>query len=108
MVDAKEVKPIVSLGELAICIEKRWIMRDSLVQQIDCLELFCCPGRRRLEKNFAARVKIERADVGRRGAFDGVLFAWRKLGLQLFGNRARDLALNREHVRQIAVISLGP
>ena len=38
MIEAKEVKRIMSVGELAIGIEKRWIMRDSLVQQIDCLE----------------------------------------------------------------------
>src|SRR6266404_4592323 len=103
MVDAKEVKPTMNAGELAIGIQKRWITRDSLVQQIDCLELFVFP-----QKNFGARVKIERADVARRGTFDGVLFAWRKFCLQLFGNRLRDLALNRKHVRQIAVISLPP
>src|SRR5438034_7454507 len=104
MIDAKEVKPIMSVGELEIGIEKRWITRDSPVQQIDCLEVI----RVRVQKNFGARVKIERANLGRRGTFDGVLFAWRKFGLQLIGYRLRDLALNREHVRQIAVISLPP
>src|SRR4030095_2875013 len=99
MVDAKEVKPTMSVGKLAIRIEKRRITRDSPVQQIDCLELFRCPGRVRVQKNFGARVEIERADVARRRTFDGVLFAWRKLCLQLFGNRLRDLALNRKHVR---------
>src|SRR4030095_10232432 len=99
MVDAKEVKPTMSVSELAIGIEKRWITRDSPVKQIDCLELFRCPGRLRVQKNFCARVEIERDDVARRRTFDGVLFAWRKLGLQLFRNRLRDLALNRKHVR---------
>src|SRR5260370_14606671 len=108
MVLAKEVKLIMKQDELEIGIEKRWIMRDSPVQQIDCLEVFRCPGRLRVQKNFGARVKIERADVGRRGTFDGVLFAWRKFGLQLIGNRLRNLALNRKHVRQIAVIRLPP
>src|SRR5437588_12817861 len=99
MVDGNEVKPTMSAGKLAMGIEKRWITRDSLGEQIARLEVIRFLG---------ARVKIERADVGRRGTFDGVLFAWRKVGLQLFGNRLRDLALNREHVRQIAVISLPP
>src|SRR6266487_415606 len=104
MIDAKEVKPIMSVGELEIGIEKRWITRDSPVQQIDCLEVI----RVRVQKNFGARVKIERANLGRRGTFDGVFFTRRKLCLQLFSNRLRDLALNGEHVGQIAVISLGP
>src|SRR2546430_10163718 len=98
MVDAKEVKPNMNTGELEISIEKRWITRDSLVQQIDCLELFVFR-----QKNFGARVKIERADVGRRGTFDGVLFAWRKFCLQLICDCFCDLALNGEHVRQVAV-----
>src|SRR5205823_12156111 len=96
MVEAEEVKPIMSVGKLAIRIEKRWIMRDSPVQQIDCLELFCCPGRLRVQKNFGARVKIERADVGRRRTFDCLFFTWRKFSLQLIGNRLCDLALNRK------------
>ena len=104
MIDAKEVKPTMSVGELAIRIEKRWIMRDSPVQQIDCLDVI----RVRVQKSFGARVKIERANLGRRGTLDGALFAWRKVGLQLFGNRLRDLALNRKHVRQIAVMRLFP
>src|SRR4029453_12715800 len=108
MVDAKEVKPTMRVSELALGIEKRWITRDSPVKQIDCLELLRCPGRRRLEKNFGARVKIKRADVGRRRTIDGVLFAWRKVGLQLFSNRLCDLRLNGEPLRQVAGISLSP
>src|SRR5262245_8238261 len=108
MVKAKEVKPTMNIGKLAIRIEKRWIMRDSPVQQIDCLEVFRCRGRLRVQENFGTRVKIERADIARRRTFDCVFLAWRKFGLQLIGNRLRDLALNGEHVRQIAVISLPP
>ena len=37
MVEAKEVKLVMSYGELAIRFEKRWITRHSLVQQIDSL-----------------------------------------------------------------------
>src|SRR5207249_280429 len=109
MVGAKKIKRVMSVGELAIRIEKRWITRDSLVQQIDRLEGIRFPDRRRPQKNiFGARVEIERADVARRRTLDCVLFTRRKFGLQLIRNRLRDLALNREHVRKIAVIGLSP
>ena len=42
------------------------------------------------------------------GLLDCLLFMWRKFGLQLVGNRLRDLALNGKDVRQFAVISLRP
>jgi len=38
MVVAKQVKEVVSPGELAIRIEKRWITCDSLIQQLGPLE----------------------------------------------------------------------
>src|SRR5262249_11878271 len=38
MIDAKPIKRVMSAGELTICIEKRWITRHGVVQQIDCLE----------------------------------------------------------------------
>src|ERR1700756_5272131 len=99
MVEAKEVKPAMSVGKLAICLEKRWILRDSPVKQIDCLEVFHFLGRLRVQENFGTRVKIERADIARRRTFDCLFFAWRKFGLQLIGNRLRDLALNGEYIR---------
>src|SRR5438034_4001319 len=37
MVDPIEIKLIMSKGQLAIRIEKRWVARDSPVQQIDSL-----------------------------------------------------------------------
>src|SRR5439155_5523283 len=109
MVDAKEIKRVMGEGELAIRIKKRWITRDSLVQQIDRLKGIRFPDRRRPQKNiFGARVEIEGADVARWRTLDCVLFTRRKFCLQLIGNRLRDFTLNSEHVRQIAVISLGP
>src|SRR6266481_3565907 len=109
MVVAKKIKRVMSEGELAIGIEKRWITRNSLGQQIDRLEGIRFPDRACPQQNiFGARVEIERADVARRGKFDGVLFPRRKLCLQLVGDRLCDLTLNGEHVRQVAVISLSP
>src|SRR5205823_11293935 len=109
MVETIKIKRVMSVGELAIGIEKRWITRHSLVQQIDRLEAIRFPpGAYRRKNIFGARVKIERADVARRRTLDCVLFTRRKFSLQLIRNRLRDLALNREHVRKIAVIGLSP
>src|SRR4029453_14638007 len=110
MVEAKEVKQIMSVGELAVRLEKRWVTRDGLVQQISCLQQFRSRGTAKAcQKNkFSASVKIEGGNVARRGGFDCSFLTWRKLGLQLVGNRLRNLTLNREHIRQIAVISLSP
>src|SRR5712692_4376660 len=113
MVEGKEIKRIMSVSEFAICLEKRWIMRDSLVQQISRLQKIRQSTRdtakNGLQKKIVgASVEIERGDVARRGAFDCVLFARRKFGLQLVGDRLGDLTLNGEHVREIAIISLPP
>src|SRR6058998_3216930 len=109
MVGAKKIKRVMSVGELAIRIEKGWITRDSLIQQIDHPEGIRFLDRAWRQKNiFGARVEIERADVARWRTLDCVLFTRRKFSLQLISNRLRDLALDGEHVRQIAVISLPP
>src|SRR5207247_610624 len=55
-----------------------------------------------------ASVKIERGNVTCRSLLDRILFAWRKLRLQLTSNRGRDLTLNREYIGKLAVISLRP
>jgi len=82
MVLAKKIKRVMSESELAISIEKRWITRDSPVQQIDCLELFRFPDQALRQKNiFGVRVEIERADVARRRTLDCVLFTRRKFSL---------------------------
>src|SRR5919198_5841684 len=102
MVVAKVVKAVMRLSQLAISFEKRRIMRDSLVQQIGRLKQFGFPGTAETcqKKIFGARVEIESSDVARRRTFDCIHFTWRKLGLKLPGNRFRDLALNREHIRK--------
>src|SRR6266704_7197516 len=108
MVVAKEIKRVMSEGELAMRIKKGWITCDGLVQQIDRLEVTRFTARWRQKNIFGARVEIERADVACLWTFDGALFAWRKLCLQLVSNRLCDLTLNGKYVRQIAVIDLSP
>src|SRR5437660_49167 len=102
-----DIKQIMRFRQAAIGFEKRWIPRNSLVKQIDCLQNIR-NARIRLHEIFAARVEIEGANVVGRLAFDGVLFAWREFGLQLVGDGLCDLALDGEYVREIAVINLPP
>src|SRR6266480_810106 len=109
MVGPKEIKRVMSPGELAVRIDKRWVSRNGLVQQIDRLQqILSLSAGRPQKKILGARVEIECADVARRRAFDGVLFSWRELRLQLIGNCLCDLALNCEHIREIAVVGLRP
>src|SRR6266481_4869864 len=108
MVVAKEIKRVMSEGELAMRIKKGWITCDGLVQQIDRLEVTRFTVRWRQKNIFGARVEIERGDVSCLWAFPGALFAWRKLCLQLVGNGLGDLALNGEDIGQIAIVGLGP
>src|SRR6266576_2776307 len=109
MVGPKEIKRVMSPGELAVRIDKRWVSRNGLVQQIDRLQqILSLSAGRPQKKILGARVEIECADVARRRAFDGVLFSWRKLCLQLIGDRPCNLALNGEYVSQIAVIRVPP
>src|SRR6266480_1837167 len=110
MVEAKEVNQVVSMDQLAICLEKRWITPDGLVQQISRFEQFRSSDTAKAcqEKIVGTCVEVESGDVARRGTFDCTLFTWREFRLKLVGNRRCDLTLNREYVRKVAVISLPP
>src|SRR5437867_3934083 len=111
MVMAKQVKEVVSPGELAIRIEKRGIACDSLIQQLGPLEQisFIVAAKGRIQKKIlGARVQIERGDIACWGTFDCVFFSWRKFCLQLLRNRHCDLALNGEYVGGVPIISLPP
>jgi hypothetical protein len=67
MVMAKEVKLIMRPGEIAIRIEKRWIARHRLVQQIDYLREI---GERAPPIIICARIKLESDEIAGRFAFD--------------------------------------
>ncbi len=62
-------------GKLAIRLEKRWIMRDSLIQQIGGLAANAAfplaaraPGQNKI---FGAAIKIEGGEIGGWRALDG-------------------------------------
>ena len=60
--------------ELAIRLEKRWIVCNSLVQQIRCLDQIACslkgltPGE---NETFSAAVKIKGSDINSWRTLDG-------------------------------------
>src|SRR6266700_4216437 len=110
MVEAKEVNQVMSVGELAVRLEKRWVTPDSLVQQISCLQQFRSRSTAKAcqEEIVGTCVEVESGDVTRRGTLDCTLFTRREFRLKLVGNRGCDLTLNREHIRKVAVISLPP
>src|SRR5712664_529398 len=101
MVVAKEVKLVMSVGELAIRSKKGWITGDYLVEQIRGLQQFrfgITAKARHQQKIFRARVQIEGGQIGSLWAFDGQFFSDRDFGVELFGNFLRDLTLDNEQV----------
>src|ERR1051326_5989064 len=106
MVVTNQVKAVVGRSEQAICFEKGWIMRDSLVQQISGLQQvrFRIPAR----ESIGSSIEIKGRDVICGGLLHLGLFACRKPGLQLAGNRCGDLTLNREYTGKGTVVSLRP
>ena len=74
---AKEVKNVMGPRQLTICLEKRRISRDSLVQQIDRFEQILFPSiakERGRRKSFGARIKIEGIEVAGRCPLDSSFF----------------------------------
>src|SRR5262245_7458187 len=107
MVEAVKIKRVMSEGDLAIRIEKRWITRDGLGQQIDCLEVIRRPACR--QKNiFGARVKIERDEIARRPPLNRQFLSSRDFGAKLLSDFLCNLALDGEQIVQIAIVLFGP
>src|SRR5262245_48324484 len=108
---AKPVKEAVHLGEEDVRLVKRGIARYSLIQQIDCLQQIRSPfsTERSHEKEIlATRIKIERDEVGRWLALNGLLLSSRDFGVQSFCDFFRNLALDGEQIVQMAIVLLGP
>src|ERR1043166_8967556 len=108
MVDALEIKLIMSEGQLAIRIEKRWIARDGPVQQIDSLHEIRCPAGFPQKNIIGSRIKIESNEIAGRFALNGKFLSGCNFGMKLVSDFLRDLALDCEHVVQIAVILFNP
>src|SRR4029077_1799775 len=78
MVVAEAVKDVMNPGQLAIRLEKRWVPRDTLVQQISRVPQILFPtiaiGRRQ-QKVFRAAVEIESGEIGGWWLLNGVFFS---------------------------------
>ena len=95
MVETKEVELVMSVGELAIGLEKRGITRDSLVQQIGGLEQVRHrpTAKQRQKKVSRPEVKIVGDKIRGRWLFNGGFLDSRDFGFKLICDFSRDLAL---------------
>ena len=92
-------------------MEKRRIVRNSLIQQICGLDQIVCPLKGVTpgeNKIFGAAVKIEGSDIRSWRTLDGYLFSGRDFGVKLLCDLLRDFTLDHEHVFQIAIVSFRP
>ncbi len=74
MVVAKEVKLVMSVGELAIRLKEGWVMGDHLIEQIGRSQQIRFRGTakaRHQEEIFRASVEIEGGQIGSWWALDG-------------------------------------
>src|SRR6266516_6655898 len=100
MIVAKHrVKAVVRPSELAIRLEKRWVMRDSLVQQIDRLQQIrfratvTGTGKAHSQKKiFGVAVEIERGEISRLCWLNGQSLSSGDFGVNLPSDLSRDLA----------------
>src|SRR5262249_21106337 len=94
---AEEVKNVVDPSQLTVCLEKRRIPRDSLVQKIDRFQQVLFPGIAKecgRRKTFGAGIKIEGIEVSGRWSLDIALLIRRDFGVKLVGDRLGYFTLN--------------
>src|SRR5437762_5941843 len=110
MVKPREVKLVMSPGELTIRIEKRWIARHGLVQQIDCLTEIRHPAAKGCSRKHmtGARIEIEGNEIAGRPALNRQSLSSRDFGAKPLSDFLRNLALDRKQVVQIAIVLLRP
>src|SRR5207244_1918757 len=110
MVKSREVKLVMSPGELTIRIEKRWIARHGLVQQIDCLTEIRHPAAKGCPRKHmtGARIEIESDEITGRPPLNRQFLSRRDFGVKLLSDFLRDLALDGEQIVQIAIVLFGP
>src|SRR5437867_12444442 len=110
MVKSREVKLVMSPGELTIRIEKRSIARHSLVQQIDCLTEIRHPAAKGCPRKHmtGARIEIESDEIAGRPALNRQSLSSRDFGAKLLSDFLRNLALDRKQVVQVAIVLFGP
>src|SRR6202162_4934724 len=111
MIEPQKIKLIVSVGQLAVSLEKREVACDSLIQEVSRFKQIgftVGAEARRKQESLGAAVESEGGDIGRRPLLDGGLLTRRKFGLELIRDRFCDLALNGEHVVEWTIVNLRP
>src|SRR5438132_107995 len=110
MVKSREVKLVMSPGELTIRIEKRWIARHGLVQQIDCVTEIRHPAAKGCPRKHmnGARIEIESDEIAGRPALNRQSLSSRDFGAKPLSDFLRNLALDRKQVVQIAIVLFRP
>src|SRR5947208_11980256 len=97
-VDPIEIKLIMGESQLAIRIQKRWVARDSPVQQIDCLPIIRIRDISPKKNVVGARIKIESNEIAGRFALNGLFLSGCNFGMKLVSDSLCNLALDCEHV----------
>src|SRR5258707_4178354 len=107
-VDPVEINLIMSESQLAIRLQKRWVARDSPVQQIDSLREIRWSAVFPRKNIIGARIKIESNEIPSRLALNGLFLSGCNFDMKLRGDFLRDLALDCEQVIQIAIVLFDP
>ena len=101
----------MSVRELVICKREGGIPFDCLIQQTNGLEQALRLRRtdkRSRDERFGPNVQIVRSKISRWSLLDGRFLFGRKRGFKLGNDLFRKLALNREHVGEVAIVRLPP
>src|SRR4029453_11022529 len=107
MIEAKAIKEIVNPSQLAIGLEERRVVHDSLVQQIGCLKQVGSRGSTkgaRQKETLRSAVEIEGGQVRGRRLLNRQFLGGGELGVKLLHYVFRDFTLNGKEVFQIAVV----
>ncbi|KAF5407149.1 MAG: hypothetical protein Udaeo2_27770 [Candidatus Udaeobacter sp.] len=110
MVEAEKIELLMCVCELAVCLKKRGVARDGLIQQVDRLQQVCFQAAAKTEREqiLGAIVEVESKEVGCRRLLNGQFLRSRNFRAKPLSDISRKLALDRKQVIQIAVISLRP
>src|SRR5262249_23669603 len=99
-------------GELAIRLEKSWVMRNGLIQQIYSGQrirlLFWKVKAECQKKILSAAIKMESGKISSWWALNGQFLSMRDFDVKLLCNLFCDFALDGKDVFQVAIVFLGP
>src|SRR5262245_602041 len=105
----------MSPGELAKCLEERWIARYGLVQQIDrfqkirlCVTASGWSKAHSQKKIFGPTIEIKGGEIHCGWPLNSQTFSGRNIEVKLLCDLLRDLALHHEHVFEVEIVFFRP